>query len=426
MSQWVLELNDAAIRVTRDGALVDVSPGVAVVRSDAVLTGAQAAAARWLDPRATFDRFWQQPGEQPLPGATRQVRHHADLLYHHLAAILARCGRPRQAVLAVPAHYGDAELALVLGITRALELDVTALVDMSVAALAGCAAPGSYTVATLYLHHATLVDVDVDTACTRGAVVTIESVARQRLEHACRDLVADAFLEQARFDPLHAAESEQQLADALPGWLAQAGAAPGEEIELSLRHAGRAYQARVAARELARISAMVLGALAERGPPGRDLVLEAELAALPGARGVLGATAVLSPDAAAAGILLHAPLRAPGAATCFLGALPAAPSPTLARSATQVATTAAPTHLLYGAHARAAGGDARTLNADGSLGGGDVGHAASVRRADGRLLLDPGATTVTLNGRRLRGEAVLATGDRVRVGGTEFLAIHVD
>ncbi|MEQ8661478.1 MAG: hypothetical protein RLW62_11710, partial [Gammaproteobacteria bacterium] len=426
MSLWVIELNDSAVRVTRDGTLVDASPGVAVIRHDAVLTGNEAAAARWLDPRATCDRYWQQPGEQPFAGATRQCRHHADLVYHHLAAILARCGHPQAAVLAVPAHYGDDELARLLGIADALGLAVTALVDASVAALAGCAGPGRYAVATLYLHHATLVDVDVDTQCTRGAVVTIESAARRRLEQACRDVVADAFLEQARFDPLHAAATEQQLADALPGWLAAAHAAPDGELELALAHAGRTHLARLPAQAFARLTAMVLGALAERLAPARELVIEPSLAALPGAVTALAPAAVLPADAVSAGLAAHPPRRAAGAPACFLTALPATPAPRLARRAAAPAADRAPTHLLCGALAFAAGSEPRPLRGDDSRGSDGIAPAPSVRRAAGRLLLEAGHTGVTLNGRAVRGTVVLATGDRVRIGAAEFLAIRVD
>jgi hypothetical protein len=425
MALWVLQLNDIAIRATRDGELVDESPGVAIVDGHQVLTGSAAAAVRFLEPRAAHDRYWQRPGEQPRPGATRQCRHHADLVYHHLGAILARCGKPREAVLAVPAHYGEAELAQLLGICEALGLSVPALVDSSVAALAACAPPGRYTVAELYRHHATLVDVDVDQSCTRGTVTLVEAAALARLEHACLGLLSDAFLDQARFDPLHDAASEQRLADALPGWLAEA-AGNATEIEIALTHGGRSYTAHVARREFERITAMVLGALAERVPSTRVLVVSPALAALPGATRVLGTSAVLPPNAAAHGVAAHRLALGNGAPTCFVTALPASTAPTLARHDVPAGATDAPTHLLCGPRALPLGSDTCTLNADGSLGGGDATSAATVRCVDGRVLARPGRVGLEVNGRAVRDEIVLAAGDYLRSAGAEFRAIRVD
>jgi len=425
MALWVLQLNDIAIRVTRDGELVDESPGVAVIGRHEVLTGSAAAAARFLEPRGAHDRYWQRPGEQPLPGATRQCRHHADLVYHHLAAILARCGKPREAVLAVPAHYGDAELAQLLGICEALGLAVPALVDGNVAALAACAPPGRYTVAELYRHHATLVDIDVDENCTRGTATLVEAAALARLEHACLDLLADAFLDQARFDPLHEAASEQRLADALPGWLAEA-AGDATEVEIALTHRGRSYTAHVARREFERITAMVLGALTERVPPARALVVAPTLAALPGAARVLGTEALLPLDAAASGIATHRLALGSGSPTCFVTTLPASTSPTLACRAVTMASADTPTHLLCGPRAVPLASTRHTLNADGSVGGGDVAVAATVRIADGRMLAHPGRAGLEVNGRAVRDEIVLAAGDCLRSAGAEFRAIRVD
>ncbi len=425
MALWVLQLNDTGIRVTRDGELVDDSPGVAVVGRHDVLTGSAAAAARFLEPRAAHDRFWQRPGEQPLPGATRQCRHHADLVYHHLSAILARCGKPREAVLAVPAHYGEAELAQLLGICEALGLHVPALVDSNVAALAACAPPGCYTVAELHRHHATLVDVDVDETCSRGSVTLVEAAALARLEHACLDLIADAFLDQARFDPLHEAASEQRLADTLPAWLAEAAGDPAE-VEIALTHGGRDHTAHVARREFERITAMVLGALVERVPSTRALVVSPALAALPGALRVLGADAVLPADAAAAGIAAHRLALGSGEPTCFVTVLPASSAPTLACRGTAAPTADAPTHLLCGPRAVPLGNAPHTLNADGSLGGGDAASAATVRRVDGRVLAWPGRAGLEVNGRAVRDEVTLAAGDFLRSAGAEFRAIRVD
>ena len=126
MSLNVIELNDTGLRVTRDGVVVCVSPGVALVDAHGVVCGDAALRRAQVQPRDVYQHFWRQLNETPLPDARRHCRHHADLAYHHLASVLDAAGRPAEAVLVVPSHYQDAELALLLGIAAALKLKVAA------------------------------------------------------------------------------------------------------------------------------------------------------------------------------------------------------------------------------------------------------------------------------------------------------------
>ena len=428
MALWVISLNDTELRVFRDGALVDASPGVAVIGTHEILTGSAAQARRFLEPRNVRNRFWQQLNQAPLAESTPRCRHHADLAYHHLAAILARCGRPTEAVLAVPAHYGKDELALLLGIAGALGLGVAGLVDGSVAALAGCAPRGRYVVAELFQHHATLVEIDVGDSVVRGHVETIEPAARGRIEAGLIDLVADAFLDQARFDPLHDAASEQLLHDCLPGWLARVNGGTAA-LEVALDYRGQRFTAQVPVREIERITAMVLGAIAERVPRERTLVLAAPLGALPGTPRLFAPSLTLAGDAIALGIAAHR--LAFGAArggTAFVTELPATRSPSLARDADAAATPLAVTHLLHGSHARALGPTPLALAravGDGQSVAGRDGAAVSV--IDGRAVLEPGAEPVTVNQRAVAARVVLNAGDRITLadGLTSYVAIHV-
>jgi hypothetical protein len=427
MALWVIDLNDSDLRVFRDGALVDASPGVAVTGAREILTGSAAQARRFLEPRRVRNRFWQQLNQAPLAEATARCRHHADLAYHHLEAILARCGRPSEAVLAVPAHYGNDELALLLGIAGALGLSVAGLVDSSVAALAGCAPRGRYAVADLFQHHATLVEIDVADSVIRGRVETIEPAARGRIEAGIVDLVADAFLDQARFDPLHDAASEQLLHDCLPGWLARANSST-PALEVALDYRGQRFTAQVSMREIERVTAMVLGPLVERVQCERTLVLTASFGDLPGASSVFAPSLTLASDAIAVGIAEHR--LAFGTAyggTVFVTELPATRAPALATLGDATGAPLTVTHLLLGAHARALGppplalavGATRAVTSPGD---------ATVSVIDGQAVLDPGVQTITVNQRPIAARVVLNAGDRISFGDghTSYLAIHAD
>lgn len=427
MALWVIELDDTEVRVTRDGELVDASPGVALVGTQTVVTGHEARARRYLEPRAARDRYWQQLNQLPLPDATRQCRHHADLAYHHLDAILNRCGRPAEAIIAVPAHYGPDELALLLGIAGALGLGVADLVDSGVAALAGSAPPGHYVMAELFQHHATLSEIDVGDSVERQHVEIVEPATRDRLEKGLADLIADAFLDQARFDPLHDAGSEQRLHDALPGWITRAASTAGA-VELTLDYRGQRFAAQVAVREIERVTAMVLAPLAERVDPERRLVLPARLGELPGAVKLLAPAAVLPSAAPARGIAEHRlALGSPRQGAAFVVRLPAARAAAFTNAAQADDAEFAVTHLLCGARAVALGATPLALEAGGTLSASAQPDSATVAVLGGKAILDPGGQNVAVNQDRVTTRVELNAGDRISLGTgrASFLAINV-
>ncbi|MGR8918488.1 MAG: FHA domain-containing protein [Gammaproteobacteria bacterium] len=428
MPLWVIELNDAAITVCHDGEVVDRSPGIAIVDGREVVTGTAAQARQQLSPRQVNNRFWQQLSDTPLPGATRLARHHADLAYHHLAAILAGCGNPEEVVFAVPAHYGETELALLLGICGAMKLRVAGLVDSAVAAVAGAAPPGRYRVADLHLHHATLVDVEVGDEVVRHDVETVDLSGLSRIHEACVDLIADAFLEQSRFDPLHEAETEQALHTNLGAWLAEA--AHSAELELAIDYHGSRFDARVSRRELERVTAMVLAPIAERAAPGAGMLLTARLATLPGAVDLLAPALALAETAAAAGIAEHRlALGAGNGGVAFTNRLPASAKPSLATAPLSAVTrldTQVATHVLAGAHAVDAHGGALYLGDDGVIRHSASAAGAAVVRLDaGQLTVRSGGAPVRVNGMPLDGDRRLRPGDHVSVGAATFTAISV-
>ncbi|MEX2479973.1 MAG: hypothetical protein WD928_03830 [Gammaproteobacteria bacterium] len=427
MALWVIELDDTEVRVTRDGELVDASPGVALVGTQTVITGEEARARRYLDPRAARDRFWQQLNQLPLPDTTRQCRHHADLAYHHLDAILNRCGRPTEAVLAVPAHYGPDELALLLGIAGALGLGVADLVDSGVAALAGSAPPGHYVVAELFQHHATLTEIDVGDSVKRKDVEIVEPATRDRLEKGLADLIADAFLDQARFDPLHDAASEQRLHDALPAWITRAATTAGA-VELTLDYRGQRFTAQVAVREIERVTSMVLAPLAERVDPDRSLVLAARLGELPGAVKLLAPAAVLPSAAPARGIAEHRlAFGSPRQGAAFIVQLPAARVAAFTNPTQTDNPESAVTHLLCGVRAVALGATPLALEASGALTASAQPDSATVVVLAGKAILDPGAQAVAVNQEKTTTRVELNAGDRISLGAghASFLAINV-
>ena len=427
MSLNVIELNDSAVRVTRDGLVVCSSPGIALVDAQQVLCGAAAQARAQIRPREVYQHFWQHLNELPLPDAYHHCRHHADLAYHHLASVLDAAGRPAEAVLAVPGHYDETQLALLLGITAALGLKVAGLIDTSVAALAGCAPAGRYVVVDMHRHHMTLNTLEVGAEVTLKSVEDVAQAGLARIEAAAVSLIAAALLSQARFDALHEAASAQLLYDELPRWLAQAS--HGGEVAIALSYHGKRFSAQVAARDFVHVTSMVLASVVERLPIDAQVLAGTALTALPGALDYLAPARALPSDACYRGVAEHR-LALPGGqdSVHYVTRLPATRAPqfndheqSIARSAAQRAAT----HVLTGSHAQALTEATLYLHADGRIARAAQGAHAAVTLTNGSALLRANGVETRLNGVAVAGSAVLRAGDHITLAGGRALFIAI-
>ena len=428
MAFYVIELNDAAVRVCRDGKIVCDSPGVAIIEGNTVITGLEAQSQAHLNPRAVNNRFWQRLNEIKLPNSRRQCRHHADLAFHHLSAILRQIGHPSEATISAPAYYDHEQLELLLGIAEACGLKVSGLVDSSVAAVAGCAPQGHYTVADIHQHQVTLTTVNVGERVRRGTIRTVDHAGRNRVHEACVELIADAFLEQSRFDPLHEAGTEQLLYEHLPGWFEAAN--NGDEIEVSVTYMGNRFTAKVATREIDRVAGMVLSPVRDQIANNSQLLVSANLAQIPGLMDLLAPAVALRRDACYHGVSEHkSEITGSKDGVSFVTNLPPNQHPSLepfppgpgSPTASQTAT-----HVLAGSHAIAISRIPIFLKSDGSIASAAEPHESCTvtLHGDDATLRVNGADT-KLNGESISGSCQLKPGDQITLQGGRALFIPI-
>ena len=222
ISACIVELNDIGLFTTVAAGLYAESPGYALFNDEGVVVGKAAQAAARLHPRQINNRFWQQLGLNPLPEQSPQVRHHADLAYQHLLHVHQLASKPELVIFAVPASFDRDQLAVLLGITQQCPFDAVGLVDLAIAAAAGMDIPGAGVHVDMQLHQAVVTAFSAaDNSVARIAERIVEGAGVLALYNQFSHLIADAFIQQCRFDPLHDAHSEQLLYDALPDWLQQ-------------------------------------------------------------------------------------------------------------------------------------------------------------------------------------------------------------
>lgn len=423
----LIELNDSDIRVSRGDRVLLRCPGVAVALGDALHLGESAARMTHLHPRQSYNRFWSALGQDPWPVPAGTLRHNADLAWHQLQSLHERAGKPAEVIFAVPGTFTPAQLALLLGITQACPFTAVGLVDAAVAAMATVAGPGHYQHVELLLHQAVLTRVDVGTDVARHSVDVVEGCGLLAFHDAAAELVADTFVQQSRFDPMHRAETEQALYDQLQRCLATLATHPEAIVEIAT---GRTrQQVRLTRDALVDRLQRTAADIVQRLEPGRAVLLGDRAGLVPGLAAACSAALTLAEDAVRAGCALHPQLiRSAGPNLGFVTHLPAPAAPTLCAAAPPETPGGAhathgetATHLLHGHQAWPLGHRTWYLSARGSIAA--TAQPASVCAIAGNGVdtrISPlSDITIYVDGERLTGPRPVAAGDKISFAGSD-------
>ena len=452
MTRVAAHINDAAITLLREDGIAYREPGFALLDDRNLITGSEAFAGARVHPRSVQHRYWTNLTTTPLPVQRFSHLSAADLVSRQLEQMWAAGGESAaELVVAVPAYMDTKHLGLFLGIAGELNLPVVAMVDAAVAATRREYCDAVPVHIDMSLHATTL------TRLAQAGRVQVErvEVLQDCGIHALYDLwlntLAEAFVQQSRFDPLHTAETEQMLLNELPAWLAQA--AHRDRIELRMGYGGIDHEAEVESLALIGAAAPIyqpiaskLRALYRAGETPAIQVTD-RVARLPGLPEMLkarvgGELFVLEPGATARGALARL-RQAPGPAggVSLRRHLPWDQSAAKVESDdTAQVHAGVPTHLLFGSKAYAIAASPPlalgTQTADGertiALGSDMPGISrrhCSVALRDGQCVLEDHSRYGTfLNGHRIDGSTVLQVGDSLRVGspGYEFHLITTD
>lgn len=436
MSALAIEFNDASLTGVVAGELRFEEPGYAVAPDGDLLFGRQARAVARRYPRRLHNRYWEALSEESFAQPVGLAHNAADLAHAQLAGLWQAHGSDCDAaVFAVPASWTAEQLGLLLGIAQEEGMPVAGFVDAAVAATRR-EYPGRALFAVEARLHATdLVQIVQDGQAGLGERHCLADIGVERLERVVMAYLASCFVNDARFDPLHDADSEQALYDRLDDWLDELTRGPAVEAELSARAGtfeARLEQAALAARVTEACQPLLqrLRALLPAGRPAA-VQLGSRLAAFPGVVAALSAlpdTAVfvLEPGAVASGAIRAASRKTDGAMrliTRLPWDQPAAPD----TPAPETRAAALPTHLLDGNRAYRLGAGALSIGT--ALTPGDYGIAldstiagvsrrhCSVQSEDGRITLrDHSRYGTRLNGHAIDGSAVLQAGDVISVG----------
>lgn len=442
----VIELNDSEIRVAKGADIILRSPGYAIVSKDRIELGSAAVRQARLNPRAMQNRYWHDLNQIPLPAPTARIRHHADLAYAHLLAIHAQAGKPEDVLFAVPGHYLNEQLSLLLGLVEASPFNAIGLVDAAVAAAASQTGPGTYVHAEIHLHQTVLTHIDITHEVNRSSVQVIDGAGLACAMDDCAAMISELFIKQSRFDPQHHAETEQSLYDQIPQCLLALGLRP--EVVIEIPYQKTTYLAKLPRQAMIEALQPLYRKISAAMPAAGSGLVGDRLAGLPGFVEQLNAARasavqVLAPDSVFQGCRQHIDsIRSSGPALNFVTRLPAAAGPSAvstARAGSSAAATSARsqveadnwpvTHILSAYRAYPLTSRPLYLSALTGEVSDNREHAhCSVSSTGGRTLVQAeSGLAVILNGQHIDTPASVRAGDIMSFAGakTEYTFINV-
>jgi hypothetical protein len=446
-----LELIDAGLVLAqeRDGVpsvLADV-PGVAVLEESETLTGDAAATRIRLKPLLTQTNFWRAINTEELTRPSRLARTAADIAFVQANTLLEPYKSDSEGLLlAIPAGYSREQLGLLLGVINETGVPVAGVVDAALAACSLEPAPARVLHLDLELHQALLTVLDyvgAKSSSERGGLKRnrYEILPRRgliALRQTWVQLIAENFIRNTRFDPLHDAASEQRLANQLTQWLAQL--AGRETLNVSMEFGDRPLEIElvraqfIAAAEphYAELLRLVHDARVAGLPIG--LSVSQRVAAMPGLVERLSTLRdctlnVLPRGAAALGALMHqAAIRRPADSVALVYQLPVTRAETDAALIEHDSTPvqSRPTHVLFQGRAWRISDTPltigwspaaeRALVLPNAAPGVSRSHCTVVRRNGSVVVEDRSTYGSYVNEERVVGLTVLTVGDRLRLG----------
>jgi len=363
MSVAIIDINDCGLCCGNALGEMIISPGYALLTEQGITTGNAARQNAYLKPQQSFNQFWRQLNLSPLPSPTDKARHHADLAYAQLLELHRESGSPENIIFATPGSFDRDQLSIVLGLAKASPFKTLGLVDSAVAAASQSSLSGQLLHLDIQLHQLVLTRLAADNHIERLQVEVIADIGLKTFYDNWARYIANQFIQQYRYDPLHTAEGEQQLYDLLPTWLEQING--DQELAVSLDSPQGRYRLSLNRNDLLASSGAKLDQLQQKlsniRVEGETLIASHRTKLLPGLAEQLGLVNTLPDNAAIQGCLNNLEnIADSGENIHFITRLPNLLS---ASEATDITadqadndhTAAAPTHILYQHRAQAIG-----------------------------------------------------------------------
>ncbi|MDA1074701.1 MAG: hypothetical protein O3A63_08070 [Proteobacteria bacterium] len=273
----LLELNDCDLKLHDGSRVVYSEPAIAIVDKTEVTFGRAAQRSMRLKPQQTNQQYLSRLNADPLPVSGAGAKNHADLVYLHLKAIADLI--TADVVVAVPGTLTNDQLGVFLGIAQESGISISGFVDAAVLWSNSLDLPQASCHLDLHQTGACLTSLATGTETQRSRAETVSGCGLMSIVDGWVNLVADRFVQETRFDPLHSAATEQQVYDQVDRWARTPGS---NDLSVQIDHQGQTRVVEVSSNALLAKLAQRLNHLVDLIPSGSTVVLTPRGGTLPG------------------------------------------------------------------------------------------------------------------------------------------------
>ena len=236
MSLAVLELNDQALLIHTEQGQSISEPGFAQLTSKGIETGEVARSIAWRSPQSSFNQYWRQLNQLPLPSNQRWARHNADIAFAQIEQLLNATAAPEKLILSVPGSFSDEQMSLVTGLIDASSSQLHAVIDSALAAGLHC--QNQTWIVELQLHQTVVSLIQPQDKGTQGSIEVVQQelipdLGIMTIYNSVARHVSNSLVTEYRYDPLHNSEGEQTIYDQIPTWLSTLTVKPEVTISIS-------------------------------------------------------------------------------------------------------------------------------------------------------------------------------------------------
>lgn len=295
---WLLELNDAQLALYEGLRARYQEPAVSLWLDDQWHHGTAAWAQSKLHPQQSNNLYLSRLSTEPLPRSIGAAQNYADLAFHQLSALQTQA-KPDSLTVAVPSNLANEQLGVLLGIAKEAQLPVAQFCDSALLGLVQAPIQASEVwVVDVALHQLVLTGFRYeDSRLTRIGTEVVNGAGLANLMDGWANVAADQFVKATRFDPLHAASTEQQLHNQILGWLHTPDRS--SDLGINIDHNGDIRRVKVNSRLLAEKTKQRAAALEKRLPANVQVAVTAQCAIVPGLLELLSAQDPIQLDALA-------------------------------------------------------------------------------------------------------------------------------
>lgn len=267
----LLHAHDADITLYATGDDRVSSPGIAHMGKHGLQLGLEAKDLARRFPKSHHNQFWRSVLQNPISGEDRIDRTEAELVYAHLQSLMAALSPDtKKVVLAVPGHHDRNTLSLLLGIVEACGLEPVGLVHAGLLQSAHLQPQPEARYVEMHLAHTTISEMSPIANDRHGVSKTLsyDALGMDDLLRHWIEGLAEEFIHQTRYNPLHSPEGEQQLYDLL--WRVKGSELP---ISLSLSSGSKTYDIELEPKQWANMSDAFINALIPQLSDSQHLIL---------------------------------------------------------------------------------------------------------------------------------------------------------